>query len=84
VRFFWFSICIGGVEGYDGTDEELPLSEDSPPKEDGDESGGEGGILDHLAPRIGVSLGLVVCPPNGFGRRPMPCSCSQISEKSRG
>jgi hypothetical protein len=28
---------LGGVEGQDGSDEELPSSEDSPPEEDGDE-----------------------------------------------
>jgi hypothetical protein len=58
---------IGGVEGCDGPDEELPSSEDSPPEEDGDESGGEGGIPDPPAPRIGISVGLVVFSPNGFG-----------------
>jgi hypothetical protein len=63
---------VGGVEGCDSFDEEFPLSEDSPPEEDGDEPGGEGGIPDPPAPRIGVSVGSVVILPKGFSGRPVP------------
>jgi hypothetical protein len=75
---------IGRVEGCDGPDEELHSVEDTPPGEDGYDSGGEGGILDPPAPRIGILVGLVVFSPNAFGSRPVPCSCSRISKKSRG
>jgi hypothetical protein len=63
---------VGYVEGCDGSDEELPWSENSHPEEDGDEPGGEGGIPDALTPRIGVSIGLVALLPKGFSGRPMP------------
>jgi hypothetical protein len=56
---------VGGVEGSDGSDEKLPLFEVSPP-EDGDESGGEGGIPDPSDPRVVVSIILVVLSPKGF------------------
>jgi hypothetical protein len=75
---------VGGVEGWYGSDEEFPSSKDSPPKEDGEESGGDGGIPGPLAPGISVLVGLVVFPPKGFWGKPVPWSCSWISEKSRG
>ena len=65
---------MGGVEGWD---EELPLSEDSSPEEEGDEGGGDGGIPD--PPAAGVRIGSV-----GFKVSSVPPSCSLISEKSNG
>ena len=62
---------VGGVEGQDGSDEELPSSEDPPPEECGEEPGGYGGILDRLAVRISASARLVILPPKGFPGRPM-------------
>ena len=58
---------VGGVKGCDDSDEELPLSDDSLPEEDGDELGGEGGIPNPPAPREGFSMILVV-----FWSRPVP------------
>jgi hypothetical protein len=63
---------VGGIEGCDGSDEELASSEDSPSEEDGDESSEEGGIPDPPAPRICVSIRLVVLSPKGFWSRPVP------------
>jgi hypothetical protein len=65
---------VGGVEGWD---EELPSSEDSSPEEEGDEGGGEGGILD--PPTVGVMIGSI-----GFKVRLVHPSCSLISDKSNG
>jgi len=75
---------VGSVEGWDGLDEELPFSKDSPPGEDGYEWGGEGGILDPSALRIGVSVGLIILSPKGFKSRPVPSSFSLILEISKG
>jgi hypothetical protein len=62
---------VGGVEGRDGSDEELPSSKDPPPEEGGEEPGGYGGIPDPPATRISASAGLVILPPKGFPGRPM-------------
>ena len=51
VGLFGFSIGVGGVEGLD---EELPSLDDSPPEEEGDEGGGDGGIPD--PPAAGVRI----------------------------
>jgi len=48
------------------------LSEESPPEEDGEEPGGDGGIPDPLTLGISVSAGLIVFPPRGFSGRPVP------------
>ena len=55
----------------------FPSSEESPPEEEGDDAGGEGGIPDPSA--TGVRIGSV-----GFTLRLVPPSCSLISEKSKG
>jgi hypothetical protein len=68
------AIGVGGVEGWD---EELPSLEESSLEEEGDDGGGEGGILDPLA--TGVRIGSV-----GFTAGLVPPSCSLISEKSKG
>jgi hypothetical protein len=65
---------VGSVEGWD---EELPSSEDSSLEEEGDEGGGEGGILDPSV--AGVRIGSI-----GFKVRLVPPSCSLILEKSNG
>ena len=75
---------VGGVKILYDSDEDLPSSDNSPPKEDGDEPGGEGGIPDPPAPRVGVSVGLIVSSPRGFKSRPVPSSCSLISKKYNG
>jgi hypothetical protein len=74
VGLFALVIGVGGVKGWD---EELPSFEDSSPEEEGDEGGGDGGILD--PPAAGVRIGSV-----GFKVRLVPPSCSLISEKSNG
>ena len=50
----------------------MPSSEDSPPKEGGEEPGGDGGIPHPPAPRIDASTGLVILSPKVFLGRPMP------------
>ena len=74
VGFFGLATGVGGVEGWD---EELPPLEDSSPKEEGDEGGGDGGILD--PPVVGVRIGSV-----RFKVRLVPPSCSLISYNSNG
>ena len=62
------------MEGCEG---ELPSSKESPPEEEGDEGGGEGGIPD--PPVVGLVFRSV-----GFTVRFISPSCSLTSEKSRG
>jgi hypothetical protein len=66
-----------GVDGVEGWEEELPLSEESSPKEEGDDGGGEGGIPD--PPTVGVRIGSA-----GFKVTLVPPSCSLITDKSNG
>jgi hypothetical protein len=65
---------VGSVEVWD---EEEPSSENSSPKEEGDEGGGEGGIPN--PPAAGVRVGSVA-----FKVRLVPPICSLISEKYNG
>ena len=72
---FWFSIGVVGVEGQEG---DLPSSEEkSPPEEEGDEGGGEGGIPN--PPATGFVFGSI-----GFTMRSISPNYSPISENSKG
>jgi hypothetical protein len=51
---------VGGVEGRDGSNEELPSSKDLSPEEGGEEPVGYGGIPDPLVARISASTRLVI------------------------
>jgi hypothetical protein len=75
---------VGGDEGLDCSDEELPLSEDSSLEEGGEEPDVDGGRLYPTTPTISAPEGSVILSPNVLLGRPVSRGCSCILEKSRG